>query len=85
METDQTPCPADVPSAENGCSAGSPAPAPAPPLSLAEAMVELTAAIDRQCHLLGQIVAQNADLIALLTNEEPEDEQPTDLLGRVIG
>ena len=47
-------------------------------------MLELTRAIDAQNELLLQIVAQNADLISVITAEE-DDDVPRGLDGKPIG
>jgi hypothetical protein len=63
-----------------------------PPLSLVEAVQELARALatqanamERQNELLAQIVAQNADLISALANDEDqEDNGERDLMGNRI-
>ncbi|MEO8466258.1 MAG: hypothetical protein ABI640_13020 [Gammaproteobacteria bacterium] len=54
------------------------------PLSLPDAVAQLARAIDGQNQLLGQIVAQNADLISMLANADDEDEPLRDLSGRLL-
>jgi hypothetical protein len=70
----------------NGCSSGPGSPQSAPQSSLPEALAELARAIDRQNDLIGQIVAQNADLLAMLSEREPGEEESSqfDLAGRPL-
>lgn len=78
--------PADVKPDDSGCSSGLESPASAPQRSLPDALMLLAAAIREQNGLLGQIVAQNADILAALSEDEGEQEQPRmDLSGRRIG
>ena len=51
---------------------------------LAHELSQQAAAMDRQNELLAQIVAQNADLISALVDEE-DDESERDLMGNRIG
>jgi hypothetical protein len=53
--------------------------------SLVAALMQLAIAIDESNQLLCQIVAQNADLIAAVVNDDEEPDEPThDLSGRPI-
>jgi hypothetical protein len=74
--------PADA--AVNGCLSGDELPQNEQPLSLPEAVYGLTQAVERQCDLLAQIVAQNSDLMAVVLNDEEDDEPERDLAGRPL-
>jgi hypothetical protein len=52
---------------------------------LGQALVLQASAMDRQNELLAQIVAQNADLISALIDEEDEDDEgERDLMGNPV-
>jgi hypothetical protein len=52
---------------------------------LAQALKEHTKVVDQQNDLLTQVVAQNADLIALLTDEDKDKgEEEYDLRGKRV-
>ena len=62
-----------------------------PPSSLVDALFQLAQvmliqanAMDRNNHLLAQIVAQNADLIDALVNDDEDDDSERDLMGNPV-
>jgi hypothetical protein len=76
--------PADALDGAPSSSTGPASPQPGQPLS--SVVLALIAALDRQNELLGQIVAQNADLIGMMAQEDraDPDEHEFDLAGRRI-
>lgn len=84
MEEAEAVCRApDALSAEPGSPSGAESQPSEQPLSLPEAVASLAQAINEQNILLGQVVAQNADLISMLVDDE-EDEVERDLSGKPI-
>lgn len=81
----ESECPAPgAPSAELGSRSGPESLPSEQPLSLPEAVASLAQAINEQNVLLGQIVAQNADLISMLVDEEDDEDVERDLSGKAI-
>lgn len=78
------PCPAkDASGEEHGSRNGQALLESEPQRSLIDGLLALAKAIDEQNQLLGQIVAQNADLIASMV-EDQEDERRYDLSGKPL-
>lgn len=74
----------DAQDVEPGCESAPSSQPSEQPSSLLEALSELTQAIAEQNAVLMQIVAQNADIMAALSDHEENDDGPRDMLGRRV-
>lgn len=75
----------DASAAEHGSVSGQLSPSSEQPLSLSDSIFLLAKAIDDQNVLLGQIVAQNADILAAIATDEEDDDKPRfDLAGNPL-